>query len=296
MNNKPLFSVVTICYNAENCIKKTIESVLAQAGDISAGDNTPFLDFEYIIQDGASSDSTLDIVASYKEAFERAGVSFIINSGKDAGIYDAMNRAVEASSGEYVIFMNSDDCFYSESVLSSVAGKLKDYSYDNNTLPDIVYGDCIVKELGMYFLYRKTFDQIKERMPFSHQACFAKRELLVENPLNTSYRITADYGFILSSYLKNKSFFDSDIRIALVTGDGLSTVNMLDTFVEVNSLCNDLNMPRYTESEYAKKLKEIKLKQFVITYFPNFIKRIIRKNQIKKRGQITDVTIPSWCK
>ena len=305
MSKLPVFSVVTVCFNAGNLIRKTIESVLAQDFHASSSD----VGFEYVIQDGASKDNTLEIVNEYKDRFEAKGIKLIINSEKDGGIYDAMNKGVKASSGEYVIFMNADDCFYSESVLSDVFASLNIEnsddisatadSYDTSKLPDIIYGDCVVKELGMYFMFRKCFDLIKERMPFSHQACIAKRELLLENPLNPEYRITADYCFILGSYLNGKSFHDSNVIIALVTADGLSSLHMFDTFVEVNSVCRKLGVPRFDESGYNNKLKEMKLKQFVLSHFPKFIVKAIRKKQISGRGQsisASDLNIPSWAK
>jgi len=314
MNNKPLFSVVTVCYNAGNLISKTIESVLAQKTGPESDLKSKGYDtlFEYIIQDGASTDDTLSVVEEYKPLFNEKGIALTVNSGKDGGIYDAMNKASASAKGEYVIFMNADDCFYSDTVLLSVAERLFIHvisdsedatinASDNNSssaisdsLPDIIYGDCIVKELGMYFKFRKCFELIKDRMPFSHQACFAKRTLLLESPLNTEYRITADYAFIVKSYLSGRTFFDSDVCIALVTADGLSSVHMLDTFVEVNKVCNDLNIPRFSQDEYLKKLKEMKLKQFVLSYFPKCIKLFIRKSQIKRRGQLAEVTIPKW--
>jgi len=285
--SSPLFSIVTVCFNPGELIRKTIESVLAQ--------NTPAegVFFEYIIQDGKSSDNTLSIVDSYSDAFSDKNINLIVNSEKDNGIYDAMNKAVKASGGKYVIFMNADDCFYNSNVLCDITESLKKCG---DKLPDIIYGDCIVKELGMYFKFRKSFDAIKERMPFSHQACFADRALLLDSPFNTEYRITADYAFLLKSFLTEKVFFDSKVEIALVTADGLSSIHMLDTFIEANKVCNNLNCPRFTdEASYNKALKKMKLKQFVLSYFPEFIKLFIRKNQVKNRGQLTNVTVPPWC-
>ena len=279
-----LFCVVTICYNAENTIKKTIESVLNQNS----------INYEYIIEDGSSNDSTVEIAESYSGKFKEKGISYKIISKKDDGIYDAMNKAVSVSEGRYVIFMNSDDCFYSKDVLSNVEKSLKSYYKSGADYPDIIYGDCIVKELNMYFKFRKCFDLIKERMPFSHQACFAKRELLISAPLNTKYKITADYDFLLKAYINGNSFYDCNEIIALTTADGVSSVNMLDTFIEVNKVCNALNVPRFSEKAYNKKLKEMKIKQFVLSYFPIIIKRAIRKSQIKNRGQIIDVILPPW--
>ena len=265
-------------------MKKTIESVLNQNS----------INYEYIIEDGSSNDSTVEIAESYSEKFKEKGISYKIISKKDDGIYDAMNKAVSVSEGRYVIFMNSDDCFYSKDVLSNVEKSLKSNYKSGADYPDIIYGDCIVKELNMYFKFRKCFDLIKERMPFSHQACFAKRELLISAPLNTKYKITADYDFLLKAYINGNSFYDCNEIIALTTADGVSSVNMLDTFIEVNKVCNALNVPRFSEKAYNKKLKEMKIKQFVLSYFPIIIKRAIRKSQIKNRGQIIDVILPPW--
>lgn len=302
MDNKPLFSVVTVCYNASTLINKTIESVLAQGTD--AEPESTYMDggslFEYIIQDGASTDNTLSIVDSYKSSFDEKNISFTVNSGKDNGIYDAMNKAVQAANGIYVIFMNADDCFYSDHVLTDVMKSLKNTPANgdfNNaeSLPDIIYGDCIVKELSLYFKFRKCYDLIHTRMPFSHQACFAKREHLLISPFDTKYRITADYAFLLKCYMDKKTFYDSEVCIALTTADGLSSINMLDTFVEVNEVCKNLGVPRFSDEEYVKKLKIMNLKQFVLKYFPKFIKKAIRKSQLKKRNQLADVTVPPWC-
>lgn len=295
-DNCPLFSVVTVCYNSGDLIRKTIESVLAQ----------DYSEYEYIIQDGNSKDNTLAIVNSYKSKFEAKGISLVVNSGKDGGIYDAMNKAVQSASGEYVLFMNADDCFYSEDVLSNVDTRLRDNGFiglltDSQTesikeLPDIIFGDCVVKELEMYFLFRKCPDQVETRMPFSHQACFAKRENLLKWPLDLNYPITADYDFILKCHMNKCTFFDSDTTISLVTADGVSSVNMYDAFIEACKVCESYNVPRYTEEEMKKKKFEMKIKQFVLDCFPAFIKKAIRKYQVTHRGQTTEVTIPVWAK
>lgn len=279
MTNKPLFSVVTVCYNSSSLIRKTVKSVLMQ----------DFSDFEYIIKDGASTDDTLLIVNEYKDAFFKKNIPLIIDTGNDMGIYDAMNKAVGIANGRYVIFMNADDCFYSENVLSDVKKSLKE-----NIYPDIIYGDCIVSELGMYFKFRKCRELIEERMPFSHQACFAKRELLINAPFDVKIPITADYDFLLKCHVNNCDFFDCNVIISIITADGVSSVNMYDAFTEACKVCEYYGIPRYKKTEMKRKVIEMKIKQFVLDCFPTFIKKWIRKYQVKKRGQCTDVTLPLW--
>ena len=96
MNNAPEFSIVTVCFNSEKTIKTTIESVLQQK----------YKNYEYIIVDGASKDSTMDIVKSYETNFEGR---LIYKSEPDKGIYDAFNKGIKMSQGKYVWIVNSDD-------------------------------------------------------------------------------------------------------------------------------------------------------------------------------------------
>lgn len=94
--NRPLFSIVTVCYNSEKTIARTLQSVLAQE----------FKDYEYLIVDGASTDTTIDIVQQYKSKF-CGRMKF--RSEPDKGIYDAFNKGVFWASGIYVWIVNSDD-------------------------------------------------------------------------------------------------------------------------------------------------------------------------------------------
>ena len=192
-------TIITICYNPGKTIIKTIESVLAQS----------YSDYEYIIQDGGSTDGLLDILDTYREGFLKKGISFHIYSGKDNGIYDAMNKAVAASQGEYINFMNAGDCFYSADVLENI------FNNEENNNSDLLYGDAAEYEYGKYHLFRKSFSQIQSRMPFSHQSVFVKRKLLIDNPFNTDYKIGAS---------------DSDLELNLKTRQAISSI--VDNFVE----------------------------------------------------------------
>ena len=90
------FSIITICYNSEKTIERTLKSVLNQS----------YKDYEYIIVDGASSEATLDIVQQYNLLFEGR---MRWKSEPDMGIYNAMNKGIEISSGDIIGIVNSDD-------------------------------------------------------------------------------------------------------------------------------------------------------------------------------------------
>lgn len=121
-------SVVTICYNSKLFIEKTILSVINQS----------YEDLEYIVVDGGSTDGTLDVIHKYSNRITK----WI--SEKDEGIYNAMNKALDIITGDWVIFMNSGDCFYRYDVLSNI-----DFlKYSEASCCGVIYGNGIS-------LYRK---------------------------------------------------------------------------------------------------------------------------------------------
>src|SRR5690554_4083025 len=113
------FSIITVCKNSEATIENTILSVISQS----------YCDFEYIIVDGVSTDKTLDIVNKY-----RGSIAKII-SEPDSGLYDAMNKGINAASGDYLFFLNSDDKFIDDNVLE------KTYIKAKNNKAELLYGD-----------------------------------------------------------------------------------------------------------------------------------------------------------
>lgn len=112
-------SIITATYNSASTIRDTLESVNAQT----------YPDIEHIIVDGASKDSTLDLVKKYGKR-----VSLII-SEPDKGIYDAMNKGIKAATGDVIGILNSDDFFTSDDVISAIV-----FAFENNDI-DAVYGD-----------------------------------------------------------------------------------------------------------------------------------------------------------
>ena len=110
-------SIITVCYNAEDTIGDTIQSVLSQ----------DYKDVEYIIVDGKSTDRTLEIIQSIKN-----GIKLI--SEKDQGIYDAMNKGINTASGDVIGILNADDVYKNSQVLTAVMDAFK-------ANVSIVYGD-----------------------------------------------------------------------------------------------------------------------------------------------------------
>ena len=135
MEHKSLkISVITATFNSGKTIEDTLKSVLSQK----------YTDVEHVIKDGGSMDDTVAICQSYKEKFYRleAGSpdkpfkSMILISGKDKGIYDAMNQGIEAATGDVVGILNSDDFFTSDDVLQRVADE-----FEADSRLEALYGD-----------------------------------------------------------------------------------------------------------------------------------------------------------
>lgn len=279
-DNNVLASVVTVCYNAEKELPMTMESVLSQ----------DFSDYEYIVQDGGSRDSSLSIIESYRDRFRAKGISFKVITGPDEGIYDAMNKAVTSCSGKWINFMNAGDCFYNSRVLSDV------FSGKSYPTAAVLYGDCVEYEYGRFYLFPKNAAGIRKAMPFSHQSIFAHRELLLRLPFKCEYKYSADYDFLLSIDDRGLHFVDTGVVICITNKDGVSSVNYHDMLSESASIKVSHGITPPTEAESARTEKILTLKQFVLDHFPLFIKKAIRGIQIKSRGQSFNCQVPPWYK
>lgn len=105
-----LLTVVTVCYNAENTIKKTMDSVIRQTWN---------REIEYLIVDGKSTDKTINIIEESVKDFPKH-MSYEYISERDRGVYDAMNKAAAQARGEWILYMNADDYFVDDRVVESV--------------------------------------------------------------------------------------------------------------------------------------------------------------------------------
>lgn len=156
--NKYKVSIITVCYNAENEIERTMKSVLGQTLE----------NYEYIIVDGASSDKTMDIISCVLKLYDASKVKVI--SEPDKGIYDAMNKGVNMASGEWICMMNAGDQFATKNVLTEIFCK----DIPNNI--SFLYSDFYkATSYGKYFRVQ-TYCNDKERF-LVHQSVIYKKQL-----------------------------------------------------------------------------------------------------------------------
>lgn len=184
---KTTISIVTVVFNGEKTIKRTIESVL----------NQTYENLEYLIQDGLSTDKTLAIAKSYQEKFERKGISYKIYSEKDSGIYDAMNKGISKATGELVGMINSDDWYEPEALKKVV-------DIYNKTNFDMCYGDLrvYINQNESKIKKSKIRKYITTR-DWNHPTTFVKKEIYEKYQFSCQ-SIYDDFDFFLK--IKEKKY------------------------------------------------------------------------------------------
>jgi glycosyltransferase involved in cell wall biosynthesis len=193
----PLISIITVTYNAENHIEKSILSVLQQKKEL----------YEYIIIDGNSNDSTLDIINKYKKE-----IDYVV-SELDKGIYDAMNKGIRFAKGDWLYFLGSDDQL-TENILSTIFRFLE----TNNA---VVYGDVICDGKHKYTSkigFRCLFEN-----RLHHQSAFYNRNLFYEFKYDDNFLVHADYELTLRIYLRKLKHKYISLNIANFSSGGAST-------------------------------------------------------------------------
>jgi len=152
-------TLLTVCYNSEKTIERTIESVL----------NQTFTDFEYLIIDGLSSDNTVKIAESYRTEFKNKGIYFEIMSEKDKGMYDALNKGAKLAHGDVIGNINSDD-WLEPNALQIVANTFEDTNFD------MFYADLrIIKPSGTVIKHSKKSNIVISRYWNHPTSYFSKK-------------------------------------------------------------------------------------------------------------------------
>ncbi len=204
----PSFSVITITFNAEKYLERTIRSVIAQTSD----------DYEYLIIDGGSSDNTLSIAEKYKPHIHT------LLSEKDRGIYDAMNKGMKLAKGRFVWFMNAGDEIARPDVMERMLAGMPPES-------DVIYGDTFfVNEDGHVRGLRSVitphklpqhlhWKDMKMGMLVCHQSFLAARAIAPEFIMNN---LSADIDWEIKCLKKANSVYFFEGVIARYLEGGVS--------------------------------------------------------------------------
>lgn len=192
-----MVSIITVAYNSENCIERTIESVLGQTCS----------DMEYFIIDGASRDRTVEIAEGYREAFAEKGVPYHIVSEPDGGIYDAMNKGIRLANGEIIGLLNTDDTYEPEAIETVIDTFAKENC-------ELMFANIrIHKQDGSNFIKKARLRKPETSRDWNHPTTFVKAELYKEYPFR-NLGIHDDYGFFLQMKKQNRRIVTVDKVLA----------------------------------------------------------------------------------
>lgn len=254
-----MVSIVTVVKNDRQHIEKTMQSVLTQK----------YLDIEYVIKDGLSTDGTSDIIKKVIEQYPERKITYV--NGKDDGIYDAMNQAVSYCNGSWINFMNSGDVFCDEEVLEKIFEKDTRYkSYG------VLYGDVVVSDGADSAIWAADINIIEKKMPFCHQSCFIRRELLIRFPFDIDYKIAADFNHILDLYTNGIEFFFYDQIVAYFDLMGVSSRRFVERYRERVKVLREHKLYKGKGFTYAFGICFEYLKTIADYLIPSFAKGIVR--------------------
>lgn len=252
MASHPRITVITVCFNAQDVIEKTLRSVVSQT----------YENLEYVIVDGASKDGTMTIVERYRDRIERRGR---IVSEPDKGLYDAMNKGVRLATGEWFLLLNCDDVFVDEHVVADVAAFIEAHPE-----ADIVYGNTEqVWEYGT-IVSAPTEAYRNHKMCISPQATFVRTALHLSHPFDLKYRYAADFEQSTSFALEGRTFLHFDRLVSRVElTSGVTHENHYASEKEIYDILASQGFD--VAAEGRRKLRHIKLVSAFKRYSPEWL-------------------------
>ena len=203
-------SVITVTYNAEKTLERTLKSVREQT----------YPHIEHVIVDGKSKDGTVELIRNY----DNEKLKWI--SEPDKGLYDAMNKAAAMASGDYLCFLNAGDTFFSADTVEKLINSIPEAKF-----PDIIYGEtAIVDENGKFLHMRRlqapetlSWKSFKQGMLVCHQAFIVKRSFF--EPYELQYRFSSDFDWCIRMMKKAKNIHNTHITLINYLNEGMTTTN-----------------------------------------------------------------------
>ena len=215
-------SIITICFNSESTIRKTINSVI----------NQTYENIEYIIVDGGSTDSTPKIINEYREF-----IDYFI-SEPDKGIYDAMNKGIKISTGQWIHLLNSDDYYFNEDTLKN-AVPLLSHSHTNYFMMWRELDNN--KRILQNWKYNRLLLFFTALLP--HPALIVSRDQYQNIGFyDINYQIAADHDMILRLTAKWPGVKHS-VALTVMKQGGVSTTNLHKSLTEFSQVINKNGIP-----------------------------------------------------
>ncbi len=240
-------SVITVCYNSEKTIERTVQSVISQS----------YPEIEYIIIDGNSSDQTLNILKKYSTF-----IKYLV-SEDDLGIYDAMNKGLQKASGDIICFLNSDDIYASENVIQNVVYRMQIENLEA-FFGGVVFfrGNNPDRIVRTYRYSNFNLNMFASGWMPAHPSTFLCNSLIQKNGLfNCDFKIAGDFDYLLRLF-KNYNFkyaCTDNILVKMQSG-GISNKNLNSKFLlnkEIYYSCKKHEIDTNFLKIYMRYLKKI---------------------------------------
>lgn len=258
------FSIITINYNNLVGLEKTFKSVISQNCDFA----------EYLIIDGGSTDGSDEFIRSHADRL------YYWVSEPDNGVYHAMNKGVAHATGEYCLFMNAGDVFYSDHVLNDVKDCL------NQNKADFLVGNTLyVDQYGREKWHRFSPSEITASFLFStalcHQSIFIKRELLLYEPYDETLKYVSDWKHMFHQIVfQNRSYQKLDFYVSIYDFTGMSSTNVQGVADERrNYLQQCLPKLIYNDYEYYTDYKLVLLDRKKSRVLYDFVQIFLSKDK-----------------
>lgn len=197
---QPKFTVVTVTFNAEKTLERTIESVAAQT----------YRNIEHLIVDGLSTDGTLSLIQEYAEENSVHSNPHDIKLIRevDNGLYDAMNKAIDNATGDYILFLNAGDRFHADDTIERVVAdalSLDRSDGEHAMWPAVLYGETdLVDDEGRFLRHRRLqapgqlrWTSFKQGMLVCHQSFYVLTDLARRHHYDMRYRFSADFDWCI---------------------------------------------------------------------------------------------------
>ena len=219
------FSIITCTFNAQDVLQRTLDSVAQQT----------YKNIEHLIIDGVSRDETLSMAHAYEAKINSSSEPYSIKivSERDKGLYDAMNKAIQLASNDYIVFMNAGDTFKDIDTLKTIASSVK----EGELLPGVLYGDTDIVDMEGKFLRKRhlqtpqtlTSKSFKRGMLVCHQAFYALTSIAKNTPYDLQYRFSADVDWCIrimkKSEEEHRALRNVNAIVANFLDGGLTTAN-----------------------------------------------------------------------
>lgn len=218
-----LLSIIIPTFNSGKTLEACLESIA----------NQTIMDFEVLIMDGVSSDSTLVISEKYRSKLPTLSVI----SEPDKGIYDAMNKGISLAQGEWLYFLGSDDCLFESNTLEQVFATKKIDSLK------VIYGNVLFKHSKIRYDGKFSFFKLNDKN-ICHQAIFYRKSVFEKlGNYEIKYKGLADWVLNIRWFTSELSYSYIDLTVAIYNEDGYCFNNPDTEFIKDQQRIKSDNFP-----------------------------------------------------